>query len=106
LQALGLSGIEMVGGKVAVDQGGTVKVKEGVIEVNDKMVGVETIEPDQDTIHVSRSWSKAPRVVNATPEYDTNVWIENISESGFTIRVKDAPSETRHIHWFAAFGTE
>jgi predicted nucleic acid-binding Zn-ribbon protein len=101
LQALGLSGIEMVGGKVAVDQGGTVKVKEGVIEGNDKIRGAVSIPSGQQEARVDNSWDARPQSLILTGSFNGEVWYENVSESGFTVKIESTQEQDVEVSWIA-----
>lgn len=95
LQSLDLAGIEFVGGKIKF-------TKEGLIYGNDLIRGKAMITTGATEIRVDKVWLESPISVIVTPEYDTNSWVTEITNTGFKINVSSSPTATESaINWQA-----
>ncbi len=54
------------------------------------------------SIRVDKDWKVAPATINLTPEYRADVWVSDISETGFVINV-DPVSSGKKIYWWAVW---
>jgi hypothetical protein len=108
LQSSASGTVEIMANKVEITKTGDIKLKEGNLEIqqgifkaNDKIRGSETLSAGQTTINVTKTWNDAPITITANASYDSYVWISNITPTGFTINVKNAPSGNEKIYWNA-----
>ena len=47
------------------------------------------------------TWNQQPVTINVTPTYNTNLWVEDISEEGFTIKVAETSEIDQEIFYMA-----
>jgi len=100
--------VEIMGNKVEIDTKGNLKISEGDLTIekgkikgNDNIRGAEKIISGQTSIEVKKTWDTAPVSITTTTSYDSYVWITNLTETGFTINVKNAPSKDEKVYWTA-----
>ncbi|MEK7550437.1 MAG: hypothetical protein AAB535_01485, partial [Patescibacteria group bacterium] len=97
LQGLGLSGVEFVGGAIKF-------TKEGLIYGNDLIRGKALIPQGQTEIVVNKVWLETPVSITVTPEWETNAWVDSISNTGFTIHTAPPPEATESaVFWQAVW---
>lgn len=100
--------VDLFDGKVTFSQNGSLTLHEGSLAVakgtiggNDTIRGRASLKAGATSVRVDRSWSSEPSSMTLTPTYNTRAWIEDLSPSGFTIKVDSAPSQAKDIHWLA-----
>ncbi|MBU1104467.1 tail fiber domain-containing protein, partial [Patescibacteria group bacterium] len=55
------------------------------------------------TAECAINWTVSPTVINTTPSYETTVWVENITNEGFTIKLGAASTEEQKVYWIAVW---
>jgi excisionase family DNA binding protein len=101
LQSLALAPIEFVGGAIEMDQNGNLDIKKGVVKGNEKIREAAEILPDQTSISIQKEWETPPVSILVTPSYNTQGWVTDITNSGFTINVNEAPTIIEKLYWWA-----
>jgi excisionase family DNA binding protein len=101
IQPLALGNIEFVGGLVTIDTSGNLDIKKGVIKGNEKIREAAEILPNQTSISIQKEWETPPVSILVTPSYNTQGWVTDITNSGFTINVNEAPTTTEKLYWWA-----
>ena len=61
------------------------------------------ITPGVTSIIVSKTWPSAPSSILVTPTYNTQVWVSDISQTGFTINVATSPDIPQKLYWWAVW---
>lgn len=93
LQSLGLGKVDVYGNMELVD---------GVLVGNDSFRGTVELPAGKSWVRIDdRQWNKIPQSITANASYDSYVWVEDITEQGFTLRVKNPPSDAEEIYWLA-----
>ena len=93
LQPLALDGIEFLGGLVRFDTEGNIVIQKGVILGNESFRGSVAVAPGKESVRVEAEWSAAPASITVTPTWGTSAWVENVDETGFTVRLGAPPAE-------------
>lgn len=108
LQKLGLGGINILNGKIDIDNSGNLNLNEGnlnvsngIIKTNDTIRGRVTLKAGELSIRVDKKWTSIPNALILTPSFNTKVWYEDLSENGFTIKLDNSPSSEGKIDWIA-----
>jgi hypothetical protein len=73
----------------------------GKILGNSSFRDTAVVPAGADHVVIQRTWDSAPVSITVTAGYDTGVWVENVTKSGFTIRVKTSPSTNANVYWLA-----
>ncbi len=118
-----LGNLTFQGEKIIMTKDGDLKLVNGVLsakevktdrvianEVESKSIKTSTVVGADESrgevmadaleIRVAVDWDSAPAVVNLTPSYNTNVWVTDITKSGFTIHVEKVNVDQR-VYWWA-----
>lgn len=110
LQAHAQGAVEFVGSRIVFDRAGNIDLKEGNLKLgagqiigNSSFVGSATIPAGKTSVRVDREWKRPPASVHLTPQFNTNAWVTDVTEDGFTIMVDNAPLQTREIYWQVIF---
>lgn len=103
IQPLTLGNVEFLSGKLLLTKSGDLQINSGQIAGNSSFRGSVVMPPGKGSIRVSppETWETAPATVNLTPTWNTNVWIKDLSESGFTVNVSQPPAENSRLFWLA-----
>lgn len=101
LQNLALGDIEFMGGLAKIDTKGNLYLEEGQIVGNNSFRGSEILPAGETVVKVEREWESPPASITLTPNYNTNVWVTEKSEIGFTINLEKSPLEEASIDWLA-----
>jgi excisionase family DNA binding protein len=101
LQPLALDTIEFQSGSIEMDQKGNLSIKTGVVLGNSNIRDAAKVEAGMRTIRVERTWESSPVSVQATPSFDSRVWITDITKEGFTLNLSEAPAIDEAIYWWA-----
>jgi hypothetical protein len=101
IQPLALGDVEFLGGMITIDQKGNLNIKEGVFVANEKVRNSVTLPAGFNEVEIDNNWEVAPLTITATADYDTYVWVENISEEGFKLKVKNISQDNQTIYWQA-----
>ncbi|PIP04853.1 hypothetical protein COX53_00225 [candidate division WWE3 bacterium CG23_combo_of_CG06-09_8_20_14_all_40_14] len=90
----------------------TIFVKRGVA-CDTKTEDKTGVSPFGDTPDVSTNsicisdesvkWKSVPTAVNATPSWDTTIWVENITNEGFTIKLGTPSENDQKVYWIAVW---
>jgi hypothetical protein len=75
--------------------------EEGRVLGNENIRDAAEILPGETTINVQKSWQALPASIVVSPTYNTQAWVTNISEVGFTINVNTPPEDAQNIFWWA-----
>ncbi len=110
LQAHAQGAVEFVGSRIVFDRAGNIDLKEGNLKLgagqiigNSSFVGSATIPAGKTSVRVDRDWNRPPASVQLTPEYNTNSWVTEVSQDGFTIMVDKAPEQSKKVYWQVLF---
>lgn len=100
------SNIEFLGGKVLLTKSGDLQINSGHIAGNSSFRGSVSLAPGQGSLRIDTSWETEPVTITATPTWNTAVWVEDLSASGFTIRVSSPPpasatAKNSRLFWLA-----
>ena len=121
------SPLNFMDNKITIDTKGNLMVKEGVIAGNSSFRDALTLPAGKDTLQVrmgtecdntsesakdseentpvcvenEATWNQQPVTINVTPTYNTNLWVEDISEEGFTIKVAETSEIDQEIFYMA-----
>ena len=101
IQPLALGNLEFMNDYIEIDTKGNLNIKEGVVIGNNNFRSSETLPAGEDSLHIERTWDSPPTTINLTPNYNTNIWVSEKSETGFVINVDKAPLEDAIIDWLA-----
>ncbi len=101
IQPLALGDVEIMGNLLKVDTKGNLNIQKGQIIGNPTFRGSEILPAGQTSVRINKTWETKPVSVSITPSYNTNVWLTNRDETGFTINVATAPLEDTVIDWIA-----
>ncbi|MFH1565705.1 MAG: tail fiber domain-containing protein, partial [bacterium] len=87
---------------------GTIFVKRGIpcpnIENNPELALSEyNINQEMCVSNENTKWTTPPVTVNTTPDYNTNVWVENITNEGFTIKLGTPSEIEQKVYWIAVW---
>lgn len=78
------------------------EIQTGKITGSDKERGSIEILPAEDAKLVEKAWEATPAAIFVSPSYNTQAWVENTSQNGFTIRVSSSPeSQVQKLYWWA-----
>jgi hypothetical protein len=80
---------------------GNLVLTAGKIMGNSSFRDTAVIPAGADHVVIQKSWDTAPVSVTVTAGYDTGVWVENVTKTGFTIKVKNIPTVNSNIYWVA-----
>lgn len=106
LQSLSQGAISFLSDAIVFQKNGDVEIREGVLYVSKKMSGKSVLMAGESEVQVSMEWANPPSAILLTPGYDTGAWVEDITRTGFTIKVKTPPEQNQDIYWFASFTYE
>ena len=94
LQPTPLTGVEFMGGLIKID-------KSGRLIGNSSFRGSVTMPAGEGSVRMETSWDAVPVTINVTPTWNTNVWIEDLDKTGFTINISQAPASDSKLFWLA-----
>ncbi|MEE8323868.1 MAG: hypothetical protein V3R57_09630, partial [Candidatus Bathyarchaeia archaeon] len=57
--------------------------------------------PNQTSISIEQEWETPPVSILVTPSYNTQGWVTDITNSGFTINVDESPTTVGKLYWWA-----
>ena len=80
---------------------GNLVLTAGKIMGNSSFRDTAVIPAGADHVVIQKSWDTAPVSVTVTAGYDTGVWVENVTKTGFTIKVKNIPTVNSNVYWVA-----
>lgn len=110
LQSQAAGGIQMLNGRVEINKDGTITLKEGDLEVkkgvikgNDKFVGVEKLSAGKDTVRIEREWDSQPTTIQVIPDYNSTIWVTDVTNKGFVIHVGTVPDHDSSLRWSVLF---
>ena len=109
IQPLALGDIEMMNGKVTIDENGNISIAEGKIAGNSTFRDKVVIDANVTSMRVDREWDEVPFTVVATAAFDSYVWVSEIDETGFTIHINNPlpeqadQSSTGEVFWQATW---
>lgn len=86
-----------------MDREGNLKIDEGIIAGNSTFRDSATLPAGQTEITLTKNWAQKPTTVNITPSFETTVWVENLSENGFKIKVSQPSTKDEKIYWVAVW---
>lgn len=101
LQPLALGSIEFVGNIVEINKDGNFYIRQGVISGNDMIRGVIDIKEGGNKVTVDVNWESPPASIQATPNYETDVWVSDVGKEGFTLNSSRLAPYGAKIYWFA-----
>jgi hypothetical protein len=108
IQSTATGPIEFEAAKIVMDTVGNITIKDGDLILehgrvlgNDSMRDAVDVNAGQTTINVTQNWDSVPVSITATASYDSYVWIDNITTTGFTIHIKTSPTSRSKIYWTA-----
>jgi len=101
IQPTALSDVEFMGGKAQLDTKGNLVLNEGHLVGNDSFRDRATLTAGTKQLRITRDWDSLPTTVMLTATYNTRVWVEQITTTGFTIKVDTAPTADADIQWLA-----
>ncbi|OGK51541.1 hypothetical protein A2966_04615 [Candidatus Roizmanbacteria bacterium RIFCSPLOWO2_01_FULL_41_22] len=90
-----------MGGKAQLDTKGNLVLNEGHLVGNDSFRDRATLTAGTKQLRITRDWDSLPTTVMLTATYNTRVWVEQITTTGFTIKVDTAPTADADIQWLA-----
>ncbi|HEX6977337.1 MAG TPA: MerR family DNA-binding transcriptional regulator [Patescibacteria group bacterium] len=101
LQSLSLGNVEIMGGKVTIDTKGNIIISSGHVAGNSSFRDTQVLPAGAGSTYVARTWDTAPSGVTVNADYDTYVWVTDITKDGFMMHVKNiAPTDSK-LYWTA-----
>jgi hypothetical protein len=82
---------------------GNIKIEQGQVIGNQTFRGKVVLPAGQTSVHIDETWSTEPESLTLTPNYATQVWYEDMSTTGFTIRVATPSPTDQYVNWLAAW---
>ena len=101
LQASSLAPVKIMGEKIVIDTKGNIKVQQGKIYGNDTFRGVAIIKSGDVEIVVPQTWDSIPKAVILSPKFRGEIWYDNVSVDGFTIKIGVAQAIDSEVSWMA-----
>ncbi len=101
IQSLALDTIEFQNDSIEMDKNGNFNIKKGVIIGNDNIRGSEMVHTGNNEIQINKAWTTVPVSITANANWDSYVWVDNITKDGFTIHLKNSPTTDSQVMWNA-----
>lgn len=102
IQQNSLNPVAFMNGKLLVTTDGSLSISSGILKGNDMIRGINVPVPvAHEKIEVA---FPSPRTspayaVSVTPQWNTDVWVESKSETGFVIAFSQKPSSDSFVDW-------
>jgi hypothetical protein len=97
------SPIEFMGGWIKFFTNGNIetkgKIKVDGIETTENYAGKVVIPAGELEIEVNRDWEEVPKTINITKNSAGDIWYENLTEEGFTIKLDEKSEKDIEVSW-------